>query len=148
MTIHNMTSMSGQPVVAIDSAEEIGTVKHFVVSSDVGRVERLHIDGRKKKALFAEWRDLESFGVDRVMVNKADAPSTSDDDRDLSAARGEVNLIGSRVLDTTGFEHGTVADASFDADTGEITGVTTTEGDELSPSSIRSLGTYALVAEF
>ncbi|MGA9276126.1 PRC-barrel domain-containing protein [Ilumatobacter sp.] len=142
-----MKSMSGQSVVAIDNAEEIGKVKHFVVAPDVARIERLHIDGRKKKALFAEWQDIESFGSDRVMVTAADAASGSDDDRDLDAAKGSIDLIGSRILDTAGFEHGTVADASFDADTGSIVQITSSEGGDVTADRIHSLGSYAVVVD-
>jgi len=145
MSEHHMQPMIGQPVIAIDTAEEIGDVKHFVVSTDVSRVERLHIDGRKKNALFAEWASLESFGADRVMVTAADDPSESDDDRDLDAAKGNVELLGARVLDTAGFEHGTVSDAIFDADTGSIIAIITSEQVRVEQSHVHSLGSYAVV---
>lgn len=147
MTIHSMKSMSGQAVIALDSAEEVGKVKHFVVAPDASRIERLHIDGRKSKAMFAEWSDLESFGADRVMVSKAAAPSESSTERDIDAAKGHVDLIGARVLDTAGFERGTVADASFDADSGEITSISTSEGTEIASAAVHSLGSYALVVD-
>ena len=147
MTEHNMNAMIGQPVIAIDTAEEIGDVKHFVVSADVSRVERLHIDGRKKNALFAEWSDLESFGSDRVMVTAADASAGSDDERDLDAAKGNIELLGSRVLDTAGFEHGTVADAIFDADSGAVVAIITDDDTRVDQARIRSLGSYAVVVE-
>ena len=144
MRIETMNAKSGQPVIAVDSAEEIGTVKHFVVASDASRIERLHIDGRRSKALVAEWSALESFGADRVMVTSADEPSASSDDRDIAAAKGKIDLIGARVLDTAGFEQGTVADASFDADSGVITAVHTSEGIDIAQDRIHSLGTSAL----
>ncbi|MEO6652267.1 MAG: hypothetical protein ABIP17_06385 [Ilumatobacteraceae bacterium] len=147
MTIHSMKATAGQSVIALDSAEEIGKVKHFVVAPDVSRIDRLHIDGRRSKALFAEWSDLESFGTDRVMVTHADDPSESKDDRDIGVAKGDIELIGSRVIDTAGFEHGTVADGSFDADTGAITSVQTSEGTQIPQSSIHSLGSYAMVID-
>ncbi len=147
MSIQNMKAMAGQSVIAIDTAEEIGKVKHFVVSSDMTRIERLHIDGRKKHATFAEWDDLESFGADRVMVSDSGAPSESEDDRDIDAAKGNVELIGARILDTAGFEQGTVADASFDTDTGSITSVLTSDGVEIPTAAIHSLGSYALVVD-
>lgn len=147
MTTHSMKSVSGQAVVAIDSAEEVGTVEHFVISPDGARIERLHIAGRRKKAHFAEWSDLESFGSDRVMVTRAQLVGGTDDDRDVEAAKGNLELIGARVLDTAGFEHGTVDDARFDATDGSITAITTSEGDEIPSDRIHSLGTYALVVD-
>ncbi len=147
MSEHNMKAMTGQSVIALDTAEEIGKVKHFVVSADGQRIERLHIDGRKKKALFTEWGDLESFGADRVMVKAADATAGSEDDRDLDVASGDIELIGTRVLDTAGFEHGKVADATFDSVSGAIVAIHTDSDVAIDSGRIRSLGSYALVVD-
>lgn len=147
MTVQSMKSKVGQTVVAIDTAEEIGKVKHFVVSTDVARIERLHIDGRRKHAVFAEWADIESFGPDRVMVTSEGASTESTDDRDIDAAKGKVELIGSRVLDTAGFERGTVADATFDGDTGVIADMTLSDGRSVAASGVHSLGSYAVVID-
>ncbi len=147
MSEHTMKGMTGQPVIAIDTAEEIGSVKHFVVGTDASRIERLHIDGRKKKALFTEWADLESFGADRVMVTAADDTAGSEDERDLDVAKGNIELLGSRVLDTAGFEHGTVDDATFDASTGAIVSILTDGEVVIASDRIRSLGSYALVVD-
>jgi uncharacterized protein YrrD len=145
MSMHTMKAMEGQSVVAVDTAEKIGKVKHFVVSSDASRIERLHIDGRTSNSLFAEWSDLESFGKDRVMVRVAIAPAESDDERDIDAARGRIDLLSSRLLDSAGFEHGTATDASFDADDGRIVSVTSSDGEVIDASRLRSIGSYAIV---
>lgn len=145
MTIHTMKAMEGQSVVAVDTAEKIGKVKHFVISRDASRVERLHIDGRTANSLFAEWGDLESFGQDRVMVRVASDPSKSDDDRDIDAARGKIEFLSTRLLDSAGFEHGTAADASFDAEDGHIVSVTSSDGEVIDAERLRSVGSYAIV---
>lgn len=147
MTERNMKPTEGQSIVAVDTADKIGTVKHFVVSPDASRVLRLHIDGRGKKATFVEWDELESFGSDRVMVTHAADPSGSDDDRDIAAAKGKFELLGSRVLDTAGFEHGTVADAVFDADTGMIVAIINDGGERVEKANVHSLGSYAVVID-
>lgn len=147
MTVQSMKTMAGHDVVAVDNAEDIGSIKHFVVARDVSRIERLHIDGRKKNAVFAEWDQLESFGGDRVMVTAADAPSTSDDERDVDAAKGDIEILGSRVLDTAGFEHGKVDDVDFETDTGEIVSISTSEGAVIDADRARSLGSYALIVD-
>lgn len=140
-----MASALGRGVVALDTAEDIGEVKSFVVSPDAKRIERLHIAGRRKRALFAEWSDLESFGTDAVVVTGTDAPSGSDDDRDIDSAKGAIDILGARVLTTSGFEVGAVEDVHFDETAGEIVSVLTTRGDTVNASSIVSLGSYALV---
>ncbi len=147
MTERSMKPTVGQSVIAVDTAEEIGSVKHFVVSQDASQVLRLHIDGRKKNAVFAEWDTLESFGADRVMVVHSEDPSGSDDDRDLAQAKGKFELLGSRVLDTAGFEHGKVEDASFDSDTGTILAIVTSEGNRIEKVAVHSLGSYAVVVD-
>ena len=145
MTVHSLASMKGQDVVAVDTAEGLGSVKHFVVSPGADRIERLHIDGRKKNAIFAEWGDLESFGADRVMVSTAASTHEAETDRDVDAAKGDIDLLGSRILDTAGFEHGEVADAQFESDTGRIVSITSSDGEVISAENVHSLGSYALV---
>ena len=140
-----MKAMDGQSVIAVDTAEDIGKVKHFVISSDASRVERLHIDGRASNSLFAEWADLESFGDDRVMVRVASAPAESDDDRDIETARGKIELLTSRLLDSAGYEHGTAVDASFRAEDGRIVSVTSSDGEVIDAERLRSIGSYAIV---
>ncbi len=147
MTTYMMKAKQGQTVVTVDTAEDIGSLKHFVVSQAADRIERLHIAGRRSKASFVEWGDLESFGPDRVMVISADAPRHSDDDRDIEAARGKIELIGSRVLTTAGFTEGEVDDAEFDAETGAIVSIITTTGRRIEASAVHSLGSYALVVD-
>lgn len=147
MSMHSMRSMEGQTVIALDTADDIGDVRHFVVSRDASHIERLHIDGRKKNAMFTEWRDLESFGADKVIVKRADAASQSDDERDLDAAKGDIEILGARVLDTAGFEHGTVDDVDFESDTGAIVSITSSNGEVTGADRVRSLGSYALVID-
>ncbi|MFN3255298.1 MAG: PRC-barrel domain-containing protein [Ilumatobacter sp.] len=139
--------MKGHEVVAVDTADDIGKVRHVVVSQSGDRIERLHIDGRGRRSVFAEWDDLESFGNDRVMVKRADEASESDDERDRSSARGSLDILQSRILDTAGFEHGVVDDVTFDSDSGAIVGVTSSTGVQVSADDVRSFGSYALVVD-
>lgn len=147
MTVHSMSSVRGHQVIALDTAEQIGTVKHFVVSQAGDRIERIHIDGRKKNSVFSDWDMLESFGDDRVMIKREDAGDRANDDRDIDVAKGSIDILGSRILDTAGFEHGKVADVDFDADTGAIVTVRADNGQSIPVSAVRSLGSYALVVD-
>jgi uncharacterized protein YrrD len=145
MTNSSMTSALGRPVIALDTAEEIGNVKAFVVTAHASSVAKIQIAGRNKHALFVDWSDIESFGDDAVMVKRANAPTESDDRRDRAAANGGVNILGSRVLDTSGFERGTVVEVDFDVVTGELSFVVTSNGMSIPATAISSLGSYALV---
>lgn len=140
-----MRSVIGQPLIAVDDAKQVGTVKHFVLSGRVDRIERLHVDGRGKNAQFLSWNDLESFGDDRVMVSRSGSLSAADDDRDRDAAGGSIDVLGARILDTAGFEHGRVGDADFDTDTGELVSIVAADGMRFPAAALRSLGSYALV---
>ena len=140
-----MNRTLGRPVIGLDTAEDLGEIKSFVVDQRVDRIERLHIAGRRSHSLFAEWSDLESFGQDAVMVTAANAPSESDDDRDIDVARGNIDILGARVLDTFGFEHGVVDDVAFDDADGSIVDIVTSTGITAERDDITGLGSYALV---
>jgi sporulation protein YlmC with PRC-barrel domain len=53
---------------------------------------------------------------------------------------------GTRVLNTAGFEVGTVDDVMFDAASGELTGATTTGG-YIEAKRFKAVGSYALIVE-
>ncbi len=136
----------GRPVVAADTAETIGEIKGFVIDSTASRIESVHVAGRGRKADVIPWTSIRSFGVDAVMAEMAEAAETVAPGRDTKAIKGKVVARGSRVLDTNGFEHGTVDNVMFDAATGELTGVLTTAG-HIRSEAMRSLGSYALVVD-
>ncbi len=144
MTVQSMQESCGRRVVAVDDAEELGVIKEFVVDPQGRRVAKVQIAGRGKKAEFARWDDLESFGDDVVMARRSDVAEPAETDRDTAAAKGNVTLLGARILDTNGFEHGTVQDAEFDTADGSITAVVGPEG-TFDADRVRSLGSYALV---
>ncbi len=60
-----------------------------------------------------------------------------------------MSLLGCRVLDDAGAEHGTVDDVVFDPETGSLIGVTTTgpqpEPTAFAPDDLLALGSYALM---
>jgi uncharacterized protein YrrD len=147
VTTRSMRSVIGQPLIAVDDAEQVGTVKHFVLSGRVDRIERLHVEGRGKNAQFLSWNDLRSFGDDRVMVSRSGSVSAADDTRDRDAAEGSVDVLGARILDTAGFEHGRVDDVDFDTETGDVVSVVSSGGTRFPASALRSLGSYALVVD-
>ena len=146
MTTRTITSTLDRNVIAIDTAESIGSVTSFVVSPAVDRIEKVQIGGRRKHAMFADWSDIESFGDDAVMVTSAGAPSESDDDRDIDTAKGALDVIGALILDTAGFEHGVVTDVGFDDSTGDIVSLTN-GSEEFLAAAVHSLGTYAVVVD-
>lgn len=136
----------GRAVVAADTAETIGKIKGFVVDPTASRIESVHVAGRGRKADVISWSSIRSFGADAVMAEMAEAAETVAPGRDTKAIKGKVVARGTRVLDTNGFEHGTVDDVMFDAASGALTGVLTSEG-HIGADALRSLGSYALVVD-
>jgi len=145
-TTVSLTQLEGRRVVATDDAKQIGQVEHLVLSPDARRVEAIHVAGKKQHADIVGWADISSIGSDAVMVTSATSARQSESDANAKFVKGDVVIIGARVLDTEGYEIATVTDLQFDIDSGGIVGVTTTTG-TIDANRIRSLGTFALVVD-
>lgn len=143
--IDTFNAAEKRPVVAGDTADDIGKVKGFIVDVGANRVEAVHISGRGKKAHIVGW-DRVRFGGDAVVVETGDSLEQVSDQREIDEVKGKISITGSRVLDTSGFDLGTVKDVSFDSDTGDLVTVRTTMG-EVDASRLCSLGSYALVVD-
>lgn len=146
MSIELFTHVSGRSVVATDTAETIGAVKGFVLDRAGRTIEAIHIDGHGKRAIVLQWSSVNSFGADAVMASSGDDPATITNDHQKSAVKGDVALIGSRVLTTDGLEIGTVEDVEFETDTGTVTRVVTGNG-PIEPKRFQALGSYAFVVD-
>ncbi len=142
----SMSAALGRRVVAVDTAEDVGEVKAFVLDRSGRKITQLHIAGGKRSAQLVNWSDLTAFGADAVMVATQSAVTDSVEERAEEMVRGPVHTIGARVLDTEGFEHGTVTDVEFDPTDGSV--LAAIEADARWPGdTIRALGSYALIIE-
>lgn len=141
-----MSEALGRPVVAADTAENVGEVRAFVLDRSGRTITQLHVAGRKRSAELVNWSDLAGFGTDAVTVTSQGAITDSVEERAEEMVRGHVEAIGARVLDTDGFEHGTVVDIEFDPDNGAVLAVI---GDDSRwpGETVRSLGSYALIVD-
>ncbi len=126
----------GLPVIAKSSAERIGQVKHFVVEN--GRVHALHVEGGKKHGQLVAWSDVSALGDDADVLREAT------DDREARALRGELGVLGKRVLDDVGDDLGEVADVVFDPSDGTIMSLLVA-GEEIAGERLRGVGSYAVV---
>jgi len=142
----SFNAANGRSIVAADNAETIGEVKGFVVDPTASMIESVHVAGRGRRAEVISRSKIQSFGADAVIAEHADDPEDVAKGRDTDAVKGKIAARGSRVLDTNGFERGTVEDVLFDRETGRLTGVVSTEG-HLRADSLRSLGSYALIVD-
>lgn len=144
-TTMSMHVVLGRQVVAADTAQEIGEIKAFVVDRSGRAITKVHVAGRKKKARLLPWSSL-TVGPDVVMASSAADSTGVAADRDLEAVKGHIDIVGARILDTDGFEHGTVTDVDFDPTNGLIVLV---HGNRLAIGAdrVRSLGRYAIVVD-
>ncbi len=141
-----MSAALGRRVVAADTAEDIGEVKAFVLDRSGRRITQLHVAGRKRSPKLVNFSDLTAFGADAVIVASQRAVTDSVEERADDMVRGHVVAIGVRVLDTEGFEHGTVTDIEFDPSDGTVLAAV---GDDTHwpGDTIRALGSYALIID-
>lgn len=135
--IESFLNALGRSVVAGDSAENIGAVKSFVVSEDAGHICSIHIGGHRRGAMFLAWQSVGSFGPDAIVAKARPETGWKPD-------RFGVDLIGSRVLTTTGFIAGKVLDVRFETTDGSVVSVETDAG-SIDAARLRSVGLYALV---
>lgn len=133
----------GIPVVTKSSAEQIGSVKHFVVED--GHVSALHVDGGKKHGQLVSWTDIAAFGADAVVVASDEVVHEAATERENRALHDELVVLDKLVLDDDGNEHGTVSDVTFDPNEGVIESITISGGDTLDGARLRGVGSYAVV---
>lgn len=125
-------------IVDTGAASTAGRVRGFVVDPGTQRVTGLHVG--KGDGKYLAWSDVSSFGVDAVTVDAADRirSATADDRAD------QPSLLGHRVLDEHGVEHGTVTDVEFDPNDGRLRYLLTSTR-EIDGTLLRGIGTWAAI---
>ncbi len=141
-----LSAALGRRVVAQDTADEVGEVKAVVIDRSGRHVERIQVAGHKRNPRLVDWSAIATFGPDAVLLTAHEDVGDAVDDRDREVARGAVAILGARILDTAGFEHGRVADVELDPVTGDVLGIVG-DGARIDAEHIRSLGTWALVVD-
>ncbi len=140
-----VSDVLGRQVVSVADAENVGEVRALVLDHQASRVERLQVAGRKRSAELVDWNRIDGVGPDAVMI-KDGGDVHPKDDEDEPFVRGDIEIIGAMVLDTAGYDIGTVTDLHIDATTGEVMAAMTAAG-RIPADRIRSLGTFALVVD-
>jgi sporulation protein YlmC with PRC-barrel domain len=139
----------GRRVVSAESAEEIGQLVAVVVDQPPRHITSLQVAGSKRKPTLVEWDGLSGFGPDAVMVRSENDLRAATDDAEVGATRGDLSLLGARVLDDAGEEHGTVDDVRFDPATGALLAVSAVGPGRppaaFAPGDLLALGSYALM---
>ncbi|MFE6200847.1 PRC-barrel domain-containing protein [Streptomyces sp. NPDC057838] len=125
----------GLPVLTLDDAEELGTVRALTVDAASGVVTHVRVRGPHRKETVLPWGALHAVGPDAVLVRSARAPAEMPPHHELP---------GLRILAETGDHLGTVQDVVFEPGTGRLEAVLTVHG-ELPADRLLGLGGYALV---
>lgn len=137
------TEARKRDVVATDTAETIGRVASFVVDPDTASVSALRLSKVDGDDEYVSWSDLAAFGRDVVTVASASVLRSAADDRERAVDKA-AKVLGKRVLDDAGREHGEVEDVDVDPATGAVTALLT-ERDEIAGDRLVGIGSYAVV---
>lgn len=136
---------TGRKVVSRASAQDVGTLGHFLVDATERRIAAVVV-GRGKKAQLVDWEHVSGFGADAVMVSDEGALRSPSDDRERAGADGKLDLVGKRVLTDRGNELGTLDDVTFDPETGVLQTLRI-GGREMPAPSLLGGGSYAVVVD-
>ena len=126
-----------------DTAETIGAVEGAVVDVPTRRVVAVQI-GKGRKARVADWSSLSGVGPDAVVVHSESALREPMGELEERYVKGDLPLLGARVLTDRGDEAGTLDDVEFDESTGAL--VALVSGDRrFSATGLHAIGGYAVV---
>lgn len=133
----------GRPVVARDTAETVGDVQGAVVDAVTRRVVALQV-GKGRKARVVDWAAISGVGPDAVVVQSESALRDPTGGRETGFVKGDLPLLGARVLTDRGDEAGPLDDVEFDESSGAV--VDLLAGDQRFPAiGLRAIGSYAVV---
>jgi sporulation protein YlmC with PRC-barrel domain len=141
--LESFKDVRGRKVVSRQSAEHLGTVTHLLVDPERRAVSHLVV-GKRRNARVIDWDQVTGFGSDAVLVAVDEAAREARGMREQAAVRGELELLGRRVLSEFGTELGKVDDVSFDPATGILS--TLAVGSDSRPAAdLLGAGSYAVV---
>ena len=138
-----LTELFKKPVVAVDTAEELGRVSGVLVDPATRLITRLVVGGRKGRVAARE----AVRGVSGDVVTLADVSSLHEpaDEVERDLLGGRFDLLKKRVLTTAGFDAGQVQDCEFDDNGMLVRLLTSTQ--TIPGEALRGVGSYAVVVE-
>lgn len=143
MTLHFERSRH-TPVYSKASADEVGRVVRYVVDAGSSRIAAVHVGGRRRKALLADWSHIVGFGPDAVVVDSEDNLRHPEGEREQQVVAGDLDLYGRRVLTDSGHQIGELTDVSFDESQGALEALHTRRS-VIAGNGLLAIGPYAVV---
>ena len=136
----------GHAVMSTTEAVKVGKLAKLVVDPVSRAVIALKLKKTPDKADLVAWHDLTAFGRDVATVQSAAliGDGHGGDGRIAALADKRHDIIGKRLLDTSGVSHGEVKDFDFDLDSGLVT-MLLTKSSEVPGERMIGLGSWALV---
>lgn len=130
-------------VVSGANDEAVGRIDRFVVDPEARRIGSFRLDNVSDMKRYLSWRDVGTFGPERVTVSSVKVLRLGDGQRE-ERIRRDYGLLGKRILTDAGHELGKVTDVAFDPDNGRITAVVL-EDQEIPGERLLGVGPYAVV---
>jgi uncharacterized protein YrrD len=133
----------GRPVITRDTAETVGDVQGAVVDVPTRRVVAFQI-GKGRKARVVDWASLSAVGPDAVVVQSESALREPTGEREERFLKGDLSLLGARVLTDRGDVAGSLDDVEFDETSGLL--VALVAGERRFPATgLHAIGSFAVV---
>ena len=133
----------GQPVVARDTAETLGELHGVVLDATNPRIAAVQV-GKGNKARLADWSSVTGVGPDAVVVVGEVSLRPPLGEREEGFVKGDLPVLGGRVLTDRGDSLGALEDVEFHETTGELLALMAGD-DTFDGSGLRSVGGYAMV---
>lgn len=138
-----LSELTRKPVVAVDSAEQLGSISGVRIDPATRLITALVIGGKKGRVVGRE--AVRGVTGDVVTLTSSDALHEAVDPTEQDLLSGRFDLTKKRVLTTAGFDVGQLRDCEFDDD-GTLTMLLTTT-QALPGETLRGIGSYAVVVE-
>ncbi|MFG3310175.1 PRC-barrel domain-containing protein [Streptomyces wuyuanensis] len=138
------SNAQGRSVVAVSTAETVGTIAACTVAPSPPRVAALRLKTRAHSGHVVAWSDIQFFGKDAVTVRSADCLEPEKEVDSDQEAHKNHDPVGKPVITETGASQGTLQDIDFDTEDGHILTLITTDG-QLPGDRLLGVGSYALI---
>ncbi|MGW7088407.1 PRC-barrel domain-containing protein [Streptomyces sp. NPDC054871] len=138
-----LSQVLGHPVVSAEDARPAGEVAGLGIDPRTRRITELYLRHAKSGGDSVPWSQVRGMGPDAVIIDTG-ADAATEAGRGGSHSRAHKRLLGMRVLTEYGEDVGTLAEVTFDPDTGSV-GDLYVGREQVPGSRLVGLGSYALV---
>jgi sporulation protein YlmC with PRC-barrel domain len=139
-----LSQLTGQRVLAKDTAQMVGSVKRLHLDQASARIVGLELDGVSDRETMVEWPSIVAIGQDAVIIATASDRREPLDANEQAFTSGELDLVGKVVLQDSGDALGKLEDIVFDEKTGRLAEVLV-PGHSVPVERVVALGSYALI---